>query len=389
MALARPTVSIYKFDDPAEKTGTVALPHVLASPLRPDWVRYVHMNVSKNKRQPYAVGMKVGYETAAESWGTGRAVARVPRAPGGGTHRSGQGAFGNMCRGGGMFSPTKTWRRWHRRVNVKEKRNAVVTALAASCLPPLVMARGHRIDEIAELPMVVSDGLESMTRTRPTVKLLEKLGLKEELKKVSDSKKVRAGKGKARNRRYVKRLGPLIVYNEDNGVVRATRNIPGVETACVTRMNILRLAPGGNFGRLVLWTEGAFKKLNEIYGTLKSGAPMKKGYHLPRAQMENADIARIINSTEVQSVLRPKLEAPKTHPKKRNALKNKDVMKQLNPYEAPKESEADIKKRKAARQTAVKEYRKKHKKGDETFFKKLMKAFEKKEEVEEEAEGDE
>merc|ERR1719343_1773745 len=103
---------------------------------------------------------------------------------------------------------------------------------------------------------------------------------------------------------------------------------------------------------------------------------MKKGYHLPRAQMENADIARIINSTEVQSVLRPKLEAPKKFAKKRNALKNKEVMKQLNPYERPKESEADIKKRKAARQAGVKEYRKKHKKGDETFFKKLMKAFE-------------
>jgi len=273
---------------------------------------------------------------------------------------------------------------------VKEKRNAIVTALASSCLPPLVMARGHRIDEVAELPMVVSDGIESMTRTRPTFKVLEKLGLKEELKKVADSKKIRAGKGKARNRRYKKRLGPLIIYNEDNGIVRATRNIPGVETACVTRLNILKLAPGGNFGRLVLWTEGAFKKLHDIYGTLKSGAPMKKGYHLPRAQMENADIARIINSTEVQSVLRPKLEAPKKFPKKRNALKNKEVMKQLNPYEKPKETEADIKKRKAARQAGVKEYRKKHKKGDETFFKKLMKAFEKpKEEEAEDAEAEE
>merc|ERR1712050_433937 len=155
-------------------------------------------------------------------------------------------------------------------------------------------------------------------------------------------------------------------------------------------MNILRLAPGGHFGRFVTWTEGAFKKLQEIYGSLKSGAPMKKGYTLPRPQMENADLARIINSTEVQSVLRPKLEAPKTFPKKRNALKNKEVMKQLNPYERPQESAADIKKRKAARQAGVKEYRKKHKKGDEIFFKKLMKAFETKpKEDEEDAEQDE
>merc|ERR1712039_953084 len=137
------------------------------------------------------------------------------------------------------------------------------------------------------------------------------------------------------------------------------------DTACVTRLSLLELAPGGNFGRFLIWTEAAFKKLNEMYGTFKSGAPLKKGYHLPRAQMENADIARIINSTEVQSVLRPKLEAPKTFPQKRNALKNKEVMKQLNPYDPPKESEADIKKRKAARQASAKEYRKKHKKAFE------------------------
>ena len=77
---------------------------------------------------------------------------------GGGTHRSGQATFGNMCRGGGMFSPTKTWRRWHRKVNVTQKRHAVCSSLAASTIPPLVMARGHRIDEVSELPLVVSDG---------------------------------------------------------------------------------------------------------------------------------------------------------------------------------------------------------------------------------------
>merc|ERR1719355_572038 len=99
MATARPVVSIYKHDNPSEKSGTVPMPIALTSPLRPDIVRYIHTGISKNKRQAYAVTAKAGYDTAAESWGTGRAVARVPRVPGGGTHRSGQGAFGNMCRG--------------------------------------------------------------------------------------------------------------------------------------------------------------------------------------------------------------------------------------------------------------------------------------------------
>jgi len=366
------------------------MPVALTTPLRPDLVRAVHTNMAKNKRQAYAVYAKAGYETAAESWGTGRAVARVPRVPGSGTHRTGQGAFGNMCRGGGMFCPTKTWRRWHRRVNVTEKRHAVVSALAASSLPPLVMARGHRIGEVSELPLVISDGAESVEKTKQALDLLNKLGCEEELKKVSDSKKVRSGKGKMRNRRYTMRRGPLVVYNEDNGIVRALRNIPGVETASVDALNLLTVAPGGNFGRFIIWTEGAFKKLNDIYGSMKSGAPAKKGYHLPRAMMENADVARIINSDEIQSVLKPKLDAPKSEGRKRNALKNKMTMARLNPgilqkklarKNAHTKDAAEnklVQGKKKDRLAASKAHNKKHKSGDATFYKTLMKAFESK-----------
>merc|ERR1719203_2673269 len=221
-----------------------------------------------------------------------------------------------------MFCPTKIWRRWHRRVNVTQKRHAVATCLAASTLPPLVMARGHKIGEVAELPLVVSSGVESVQKTKSALEFLKSVGCKEELQRVIDSKKVRPGKGKMRNRRYTMRRGPLVIYNEDNGIVRAMRNIPGVETACVDRLNLLKLAPGGNFGRFIIWTEGAFEKLSAMYGEQGVNAPLKKGYHLPRAHMENADVSRIINSDEVQSVLRPKLEAPKKFAVKKNPLKN-------------------------------------------------------------------
>merc|ERR1719434_556266 len=403
---ARPVVSVQSSDG-EDSSKQVELPAVFLAPIRPDIVQFVHTSMNKNKRQPYAVysneaaghNDQAGMQTSAESWGTGRAVARIPRVPGGGTHRAGQAAFGNMCRGGGMFCPTKTWRRWHRRVNVTQKRHAVVSALAGSSLPPLVMARGHRIGEVSELPLVVSEGAESLQKTKQAIEMLTKLGCEEELQRVIDSKKVRKGKGKMRNRRYVMRRGPLVIYNEDSGIVKAMRNIPGVETASVERLNLLNLAPGGQFGRFVIWTEGAFKKLSEIYGTLKSGAPMKKGYTLPRAMMENADVARIINSDEVQSVLRPKLEAPKAHAPKKNAMKNKALMEKLNPGSTQKrllrkracekgsnESEL-VQKKKKARLAASKKYNKEQK-GDDTFYKKLMKAFEKKEEAKEE-EGEE
>lgn len=106
MAAARPLVSVINIET-GEAAEQTALPAVFTAPIRPDIVRTIHTNMAKNKRQAYAVFMKAGHQTAAESWGTGRAVSRIPRVPGGGTHRAGQGAFGNMCRGGRMFAPTK------------------------------------------------------------------------------------------------------------------------------------------------------------------------------------------------------------------------------------------------------------------------------------------
>ena len=101
-----------------------------------------------------------GHQTSAESWGTGRAVARIPRVRGGGTHRSGQGAFGNMCRGGRMFNPNKTWRRWYRKVNVTQRRYATCSAIAATALPALAMAKGHQIARVPEFPLVVDDSVQ-------------------------------------------------------------------------------------------------------------------------------------------------------------------------------------------------------------------------------------
>ncbi len=91
---ARPLVSV--FDGEGKDIAQTTLPAVFKAPIRTDVVQFVHTNMRKNKRQPYAVSSKAGHQTSAESWGTGRAVARIPRVRGGGTHRSGQAAFGNV-----------------------------------------------------------------------------------------------------------------------------------------------------------------------------------------------------------------------------------------------------------------------------------------------------
>lgn len=230
-----------------------------------------------------------------------------------------------------MFNPLKTWRRWHRKVNITQKRHAVASALAASAVPALVMARGHKIDEVPELPLVLSDGCQKLTKTKAAVDLLTKFGAADELEKVRASRKIRCGVGKSRNRRYVMRRGPLVIYDEDNGVTRAMRNIPGVDLCKVDCLNLLQLAPGGHLGRFCVWTESAMKKLQTLYGSYKSGSTMKKGYSLMRPIMTNSDVSRIINSDEIQSVVRPTIVGPRRRTQKKNPLKNRNIMSRLNP----------------------------------------------------------
>ncbi|GME82122.1 unnamed protein product [[Candida] boidinii] len=138
--MSRPQVSVVSVS--GETTSvSLPLPAVFKAPIRPDIVHSVFTRVNKNKRQAYAVAENAGHQTSAESWGTGRAVARIPRVGGGGTHRSGQAAFGNMCRGGRMFAPTKIWRKWHIKVNHNEKRYATASAIAASAVQSLNPSR--------------------------------------------------------------------------------------------------------------------------------------------------------------------------------------------------------------------------------------------------------
>jgi len=330
---ARPYVTVQLPPATEKHPIHITTPKVFESPIRLDIVATVFRDLNKNHRQPYAVSVYAGHQTSAESWGTGRAVARIPRVAGGGTHRAGQGAFGNMCRGGRMFAPTKTWRRWHRRVNINQRRYAVASALAASAVPALVMARGHRIEQIPEVPLVISnDSLRTIEgKTYNAIDLLDKLHADTDLEKVKKSANLRAGKGKYRNRRYTQRRGPLIVLDKKSELSRAFRNIPGVEVGYVERLNLLQLAPGGHIGRFIIWTQDAFNKLDTVYGA-RGKVGQKDEYVLPRSMLKNPDVTRIINSDEIQSVLRPIIKQTKFQVRKKNPLKNLGALVKLNPY---------------------------------------------------------
>jgi len=332
LSAARPLVSVYSEKNVATKETNIALPVVFKAPIRPDVVNEIHQLMRRNKRQAYAVSEEAGHQTSAESWGTGRAVARIPRVRGGGTHRSGQGAFGNMCRGGRMFAPTKPWRRWHRKINVNQRRYALVSAIAASGVPALVQSKGHVIDGVSEFPLVVTDEIQKLAKTKQAVLFLRRLKIWADVQKVYKSQRFRAGRGKMRNRRRIQRRGPLIVYAKDEGLRKAFRNIPGIDTMSVDKMNLLKLAPGGHVGRFVVWTESAFKRLNELFGSWKVPSTLKKGYNLPQPKMANTDLSRLLKSEEIRKVLKAPNKTIIRRKRRLNPLVNKRALVKLNPY---------------------------------------------------------
>lgn len=233
-----------------------------------------------------------------------------------------------------MFAPTRTWRRWHRKVNVNQKRYAVASAIAASSVPALVLARGHRVSGIPELPLVVAtDAVETLTKTKAALALLTKLKANEDVERTKVTKKS-SGKARLRNRSKKIKAGPLVVVgNKGTTAQRAFRNLAGVQVANVNSLNLLLLAPGGHLGRFIIWTQSAFDQLNTVFGTADKASTVKKGYFLPRPIMANPDVRRVIQSDSVQALVSAKPERFVRF-KRPNYLKHAKALYKLNPYAA-------------------------------------------------------
>lgn len=196
---------------------------------------------------------------------------------------------------------------------------------------------------VPEVPLVIDSAAfegAAAVKTAAALGLLRAVGAGADLDKVKGSKKLRAGKGKLRGRRHRQRRGPLVIYDPEvdgKDLVKGFRNIPGVETSSVYSLNLLQLAPGGHLGRFVVWSSAAFKALDKVYGSTTEPSALKKDFLLPSNVVAQADLTRLINSSEIQSVLRaPKGEArtKRAGVQKKNPLKNKQVLLRLNPYAA-------------------------------------------------------
>ena len=250
------------FDLQGKPVGKTKLPDVFGTPLRPDVIKRAVLAIQSSRLQPQGRDPMAGKKTSAESRGTGMGIARIPRVKGGG----GRAALAPSTVGGRQPHPPRSEKKVVKLISKKEANLALRSAIAATASKEEVTSRGHVIEEISQLPLIVSASIEELTKTKEVEEALTNLGVLSDIYRVKGSRKIRAGKGKHRGRKIKQAVGPLIVVAENKGIINAARNIPGVDATTLNNLNSEMLAPGTHPGRLTLWSNSAIEQLNKIYG---------------------------------------------------------------------------------------------------------------------------
>jgi large subunit ribosomal protein L4e len=238
------------------QAGQIELPAVFEEEYRPDLIKRAVLSAQANRLQPYGPHFYAGMNTSARSWGPGHGVSRVPR-----IINARRAAGIPMARGGRRSHAPQPDADKTEKINIKERRKAIRSAIAATSVPQLVSARGHVFER--ELPVVVQNDLESLAKTSEVKKFLVAAGLWGDVERAKNGKTIRAGKGKLRGRKYKNRKSLLIVVGRDQGLGKAARNLSGVDFINVDGLNAELLAPGTHAGRLTLWTEASLQRLKE------------------------------------------------------------------------------------------------------------------------------
>ena len=245
------------FNANGERVGEAVLPPVFYTPVRKDLIRRAFLAEFTARLQPKGRDPMAGKRTTAESLGADHGLARVPRVKG--TTRA---RLVNMTVGGRLAHPPRVEKKIVEEINKKEKLLATASAIAATASIDLVRRRGH-VFRAEALPIVIDSGLlNTISKTKDAKKLIEALGLLDDVERARRSIGIRAGKGKMRGRRYVEARSILFVLDDHRSpLALALRGLPGVDIATPRTVSVLDLAPGGVPGRLTVYTNTSLTAL--------------------------------------------------------------------------------------------------------------------------------
>lgn len=250
--------------------GKMKMPTQFNEELRTDLIKRAVEAVMANKRQKYGADPRAGKKSAAKlsrrrrdyKAAYGHGISRVPRktVSRNGAHFNWVGAYAPGTVGGRRAFPPKAAKDWSQKINDKERKKAIRSALAATINPQLTKSRGHIIPQ--QYPFILSKEFETINKTSKLLETLNTQGFETELQRAS-IKKIRAGKGKNRGRKYQTKKSVLFVTAKPCALTQAARNIPGIDAIDVKQINAQLLAPGKKPGRLTLFTEKAIELMEK------------------------------------------------------------------------------------------------------------------------------
>ena len=255
-------VKILEMD--GSNTTTIDLPTVFKTPYRPEVIQKVYNNLNSYSFQQQGRYPAAGQMVSAESRNTGLGIARLARAKGEGFPRAGQAAGVAGVRHGRLAHPPVSWKNIYKKINKKEKLLALCSAIAATANAELIRKRGHRLSASIQLPIVVSNEIESITKSKDLEKLLIKIGLEDDLKR-THVRRIKSVHKNESNRRSA--LSVLIIVSNDENIARLNNSLPGITVKTVKSVSVLDLAPGSKPARLTIFSENAIKELNTLKST--------------------------------------------------------------------------------------------------------------------------
>lgn len=251
--------------------GEIELPALFSTPYRPDVIKRAVLAQQSAGRQPYGTDTLAGLRSSAHYHGSrhyrwtmmNKEMSRIPRIHGKVGYLAWRARVAPHATKGRRAHPPKAAKIWTQKINQKEKMLAVRSALAATANHALLTARGH----VSASPFIFVNDFETIKNTKQVTELFGKAFAKE-LER-TEKRKVKAGIGKMRNRRYRVKKGPLVILSKNCAALKAAKNIRGVDAVAAGNVNAELLAPGTHAGRMIITTEAALHELQKKFGREK------------------------------------------------------------------------------------------------------------------------
>jgi large subunit ribosomal protein L4e len=248
------------------KDGEIELPLVFSTPLRNDLIHRAYVHLESHGFQRQGRYPNAGMDVVAESNSppTGHHEARVARMRGGGGGRQGQGGGVAMVRKGRQAHPPTVEKVIYKLLNKKENKLALCSAIAATSSALLIKLRGHKIDKIESFPIIVSDQIESVSKSKELLKIFDSLHVSQDVSRLDDRLKRRSGKTRLRGRSTKVGKSVLLVVKDSKNLSKACGSIPGVNVVEARNLSVIDLAPGARPVRLTAFSKSAIEELAKL-----------------------------------------------------------------------------------------------------------------------------